>query len=127
MERATEIFAAVYMTAIGVSHVAQPRVWIDFFVWLRGKGEAGVFVNGLLSLSFGAFIVAFHNVWDGLAVILTLIGWGQVLKGLVSLVVPKVGMWGLARVSYERQWEFTVGGAFLLGLCAVLWYIVFTH
>jgi len=65
------------LLVIGLSHVAQPRAWVEFFVWLRGKGHAGVFVNGFLSLGFGSFIVAFHNVWNGLPVILTLLGWGK--------------------------------------------------
>jgi len=30
---------------------------VDFFVWLRGKGHAGVFANGFLSLWFGGLIV----------------------------------------------------------------------
>ena len=127
MEKATEIFAAVFLSVIGLSHVAQPRAWVEFFVWLRGKGHAGVFVNGFLSLSFGSLIVAFHNVWDGLPVLLTLLGWAQVLKGLVSFVAPQVALRGLARVSTERAWEFVVGGILALALSAVIWYIVFTR
>ena len=127
MERATEVFAAVFLLVIGLSHVAQPRAWVEFFVWLRGKGHAGVFVNGFLSLGFGSFIVAFHNVWNGLPVILTLLGWAQVLKGLLSFVAPQVALWGLARVSSERAWQFVVGGALALALSAALWYIALTR
>ncbi len=46
MEVATEIFAAVFSLVIGLSHILQPRGWVEFFVWLRSKGNAGVFVNG---------------------------------------------------------------------------------
>ena len=127
MERATEVFAAVFLLVIGLSHVAQPRAWVEFFVWLRGKGHAGVFVNGFLSLGFGSFIVAFHNVWNGLPVILTLLGWAQVLKGLLSFVAPQLALWGLARVTSERAWQFVVGGALALALSAALWYIVLTR
>lgn len=127
MERATEIFAAVQFLVIGLSHIAQPRAWVEFFVWLRGKGRAGVFVNGLLSLGFGSFIVAFHNVWEGLPTVLTVVGWAQVLKGLVSLVLPQVAMRGLTRVSPDRAWEFVVGGFLSLALSAVFWYLVFTR
>jgi hypothetical protein len=127
LEKATEVFAAVFLSVIGLSHVAQPRVWVEFFVWLRGKGHAGVFVNGFLCLGFGAFIVAFHNVWHGLPVIFTLLGWGQVVKGLVAFVAPQVSLWGLGRISSERAWMFVVGGVFALALSAVMWYIVFTR
>jgi hypothetical protein len=127
MERAIEIFVAVQCTVIGLSHVAQPRAWVEFFVWLRGKGRAGVFVNGFLSLGFGSLIVAFHNVWEGLPIVVTLLGWAQVLKGLVSFVLPRVAMRGLARVSPERAWEFVAAGVVLLSLSGVFWYIVFTR
>ena len=127
VEKATEVFAAVFLLVIGLSHIAQPRAWVEFFVWLRGKGPTGVFVNGFLSLGFGSFIAAFHNVWHGLPVIITLLGWAQVLKGLVSFLVPNVALRGLARVSYERAWEFRAGGLFALILSAVSWYIVLTR
>jgi hypothetical protein len=127
MERAIELWAAIQCTVIALSHIFQPRVWVDFFVWLRSKGHAGVFVNGFLSLWFGSIIVAFHNVWDGLPTVLTVLGWAQVLKGTISFVLPQLAMRGLARVSPERSREFVVGGAVFLGLSAVLWYIVFTR
>ena len=127
MEAATEVFAAVFLTVIGLSHTLQPRAWVDFFVWLRSKGHAGVFVNGFLALGFGSIIVAFHNVWTGLPVVLTVLGWAQILKGIVSFVAPQAALWGLARVSVDRAWHFRVGGIFALGLSALLWYIVMSR
>ena len=127
MERAVEIFAAVHCLVIGLSHVAQPRTWVEFFVRLRGWGRAGVFVNGFLSLSFGSVIVAFHNVWEGLPVVLTILGWAQVVKGLLNFVVPQVGLRTLARVSPERAGEFVVAGLFLFVLSGVFWYVALTR
>jgi hypothetical protein len=127
VEKATEIFAAVSLLVIGLSHIAQPRAWVEFLVWLRGKGHVGVFVNGFLTPSFGSLIVAFHNVWTGLPVILTLLGWAQVLKGLVSFVAPQVALSGLARVSTERAWQFVAGGILALALSAVMGYIALTR
>jgi len=122
LARAVEIYAAVHFAVIGLSHLIQPKVWVQFFILLRGQGHAGVFVNGFLSLMFGSIIVAFHDVWTGTAVILTLIGWAQVLKALVSFVLPAVAMRGLARVSEERAWEFQVGG--VVFLLAAAWLAV---
>jgi hypothetical protein len=127
MERATEIFAAVHCLVMGLSHIAQPRGWVDFFVWLRGKGYPGVFVNGFISLGFGSVIVAFHNVWEGLPVVLTLLGWAQVVKGLINFVLPQIGMRSLARVSPDRAREFRAAGVVLLSLSGLFWYIVFTR
>jgi hypothetical protein len=127
VERAIEIYAALQFFVIGLSHILQARVWVDFFTWLRGKGHAGVFVNGFLSLAFGSLIVAFHNVWAGLPTVLTVIGWGQVLKGLVSFDMPQWAMRGLQRVSVERAHEFVIGGYLFLALSALMGYVVLTR
>src|SRR5215207_9144399 len=116
MERGIELLAAIQCLVIGLSHLAQPHAWVEFFVWLRGKGHAGVFANGFLSLWFGSLSVAFHNVWDGLPTVVTVLGWAQVLKGLVAFVLPQVAMRGLARVSPERAWEFVAAGVAFLAL-----------
>ena len=119
-ERATQVFVVVNFVVIGLSHIAQPRAWVDFFTVLRSYGYPGVFANGMLSLMVGSIIVAFHNVWGGLPTIVTLIGWGQVLKGFIALVAPAVSMRGFLRVSEQRAHEFQIAGAFALVLAAVV-------
>jgi len=121
-ERSVEIFAVINFVVIGLSHIVQPRVWVEFFVVLRSKGYPGVFANAMLSLLVGSIIVSFHNVWTGLPAVLTAVGWMQVLKGLISLVAPAVGMKGLMRVSEQRAWEFQPAGAvFLLISALIVW------
>jgi len=127
MHKEIELFATVFSTVIGLSHVFQPRAWVEFFIWLREKGRRGAFVNGFITLGFGSFIVGFHNVWDGLAIILTLLGWSQVLKGLVNFVAPQLALRGLGKVSYKRAWHLVVAGLFTLVFSAVMWYVVLTR
>ncbi|GEM_PF-3069706 len=78
------------------------------------------------SLTFGAVVVAFHNVWTGLPVILTLVGWAQVIKALVAFVMPTWSMRSLERVSVDRAHEFVVAGALFLVLSGLMGYIVMT-
>ena len=120
LAHAGEIFAVVNFTVIGLSHIAQPRAWAKFFIHLRSLGSTGVFVNAMLSLLVGSIIVALHNDWNGAAAVVTFIGWAQVIKGTISLLVPSVGMRGIARVSVDRAWEFQVGGALFLVISAVV-------
>jgi hypothetical protein len=126
MHKEIELFAAVFSTVIGLSHVFQSRAWVEFFIWLREKGRPGAFVNGFLTLGFGSFIVGFHNVWEGLPIILTLLGWSQVLKGVVNFVAPHLALRGLGKISIERAWHFVVAGAFTLVFSAAMWYVVFS-
>jgi hypothetical protein len=124
VEKAIEMFAAVNFLVTGLSHLLQSRGWVEFFVRLRSKGQAGVFVNGLLSLGFGSIVVAFHNVWSGLPMVLTIVGWAHVAKALLIMSAPGLGMRSLERVSPERAHEFVAAGAVLLALSALMWYLV---
>jgi hypothetical protein len=123
VERAVEVFVAVGLFGVGLSHVVQPLAWVEFFVWLRGQGRGGVFLEGLLSLNLGALVVAFHNVWAGLPVVVTVLGWGLVLKGLVRLVAPGVSLRVYERIAPERAWHFRAAGALALALSAFCGYL----
>jgi uncharacterized protein YjeT (DUF2065 family) len=120
MELAVTKLAIICFFITGVSHILQPRVWAQLFMDLHSKGEVGSFQNGLLHFPLGALIVSFHNVWHGLPLVLTLIGWGFVLKSFIYFVFPRHGVKMLARVSMERAWEFTVAGVFSLGISGLL-------
>ena len=120
MERSVEILAIILFGGFGLSHIVQPRAWAEFFILLHGKGESGAFVDGFLNLPLGAVIVAFHNTWSGIPLVLTLVGWGLVVKGLIRFCAPKQGLRMLAMVSLERSWAFRVAGAGLVALAGLL-------
>ena len=122
MERAIQIYAIIHLTVIGVSHIVQPHAWVDFFVWLRARGHAGVFAVAFISLWFGSLIVAFHNVWEGLPVALTVLGWAQVLKAALYFCRPEFGLEKLAIPSHERARLFVVPGALFVALALLLTY-----
>lgn len=120
MEAAIQKLAIVFFFVIGVSHIVQPRVWAQFFIDIRNRGETGSFINAFIHFPLGALVVAFHNVWHGIPMILTLIGYGLALKSLFYFVFPRRGLRALSRVSLERSWEFVVAGVFLVGISGLL-------
>ena len=122
MERGLEVFAAIQLLIVGVSHVAQRHAWVDFFCWLREKGHAGVFVHGFLSLFFGSMILAFHHVWSGLPSLLTAAGYLYTLKAVMCFVFPGTQMRTLGRVSHERARELAVPGVAYVALGGLLSY-----
>src|SRR5262252_6998978 len=125
MERSIEVLVVILFGAIGLSHILQPGAWVEFFILLRGKGEAGAFVDGLLNLPIGALIVVFHNRWSGIPLALTLVGWCLVIKGLIRFCAPKLALRAIARVSVERSWEFQAAGAMLVAFAGLLGYGVY--
>lgn len=122
MERAVQVYAIVNLVVIGLSHVLQPRAWVSFFVLLRERGAAGVFATAFMSLAFGSIVVAFHNVWTGVPLVLTLIGWAQVIKALIYFAFPAFGLRKLQIPSEERAHLFVAPGVLLLLLAALLGY-----
>ena len=122
METSVEKLTAICFLVTGLSHIFQPRVWVRFFILLREKQEVGSFLNGLVHFPLGAFIVAFHNVWHGLPMIVTIIGWGLVIKSTIYFVFPRHGMRMLATISMERSWHFVVAGVFSVALAGVIFY-----
>jgi hypothetical protein len=125
VERSVEVFAIILCGVFGLSHILQPKAWADFFILLRGKGEAGAFVDGLMDLPLAGVIIGFHNIWSGIPVVLTLVGWGLLIKSLIRFCAPKLGLRVMARVSVERAWEFQVAGAGLLALGGLLGYGIY--
>jgi hypothetical protein len=125
MEQAIQVFAAISFLVIGVSHLTQPAAWVAFYQALAARGSPGAFVEGFVCLNFGALIVAFHNVWQGPEVGLTLLGWAQVLKGCGRFVAPALAVRVMARARPERAWYFRVGGVVALGLSAFAWWLRF--
>ena len=125
MERSVEVLAIIFFGVIGLSHILQPRAWAEFFILLRGKGEAGAFVDGFLNLQMGGVVVGFHNTWSGIPAVLTLVGWCLLIKSLIRFCAPKLALRMMARVSVERSWEFQVAGAALVVLAGILGYEVY--
>ena len=119
MTRALEIFALIHLTLMGLSHVLQHRAWAEFFIRLRGMGYGGVYVHGFLSLGFGSMILAFHRVWSGAPLALTILGVLYLGKTLQCFLLPAVSMRSLNRVTMERSRVFIGAGVMLLFFAGV--------
>ena len=126
MERAIQIFALVQFVLVGVSHLVAPKAWGQFYQWLRSKEDAGVLAFASTRLWFGSIIVAFHPVWSGLPLLLTLFGWAQVVKALVYFSFPRTGRKPLEWLASGRPVVFAGGGVVLLALAGTLAFHLFS-
>ena len=89
----TSIFIAqfmgvVYLTiGLGMlfSKKHYQRMYDDFL-----KSEGQIYLGGLMALSAGFLIVTFHNNWEGgWPLIITILGWASLLKGIHILAFPE--------------------------------------
>ena len=109
-----ELFAVIQLTLVGLSHVFHHRAWARFFIELRALRYSGVFLHGFLSLAFGAMILAFHPVWSGMPLVLTIVGVLYIMKTVQCFMSPNVSLRSLNRVTLEGSRVFIGAGVFFL-------------
>src|SRR3712207_32804 len=101
MEAAVERLAALVFIVTGLSHLLAPRAWVRLFGLFAAQGEAAGLLNGLLHLPLGLVIAAFHPVWQGPGLAVTLIGWALLAKAAAQLCFPALARRSLALVAGE--------------------------
>jgi len=83
-----KIFAAIYLTA-GLSIIINPKFYpriCDDMV----KNVAVLYLYAFIALVFGMVMVTYHNIWEkSWVTVITLFGWGALIKGFMILVFPK--------------------------------------
>jgi len=81
-------FFSVSLFLVGVSHLAQPRLWRDFFIKIKETGVAGIII-AMYTLPQGLLIILGHNIWVlDIPVIITICGWGMTIKSVTYAVLP---------------------------------------
>ena len=121
MDRSIQFLAMGAFLILGVSHVLQPRAWGKFFAALHRQGEVGSFAVAFLSLSIGLPIVAFHQVWTGIPLVLTVLGWLHVTKAALYFCFPALGLRGMS-LALARPERLAWAGGGLIGVSALLAY-----
>ena len=122
MEQAIQLFAAINLPVLGLSHVFQHRAWAEFFVLLHRQGRPGAFANGCRSRGTGALIGGFYNVWSGIPVILTVLGWSFVLKAAVVFIAPNLGLRSMAQVRPDKSRKLIIPGVIMIVVALALGY-----
>lgn len=120
---AIERLTALAFLITGLSHVTAPRAWARFFILMREQGEVGGLLNAYVHIPLGLLILAFHPVWHGPGLLVTLIGCALTLKGSLYFLWPSLARRGLAHVSEEGAWKFRIAGLFGVALGLLIGWI----
>jgi hypothetical protein len=84
-------------------------------------------IFAIIALAGGLAIVLAHNIWSGgvLPILVTLIGWVMVVRGVLFLFLPPEATLGiLAAMQFERLFYVYLAIPFVLGV--YLTYLAFT-
>ncbi len=76
----------LYSLVVGLAMFAHRQATIETIKAMMHNGPA-MYISGVIALAAGLAMVLGHNVWKGgvLPVVVTLVGWLSLIKGLVIL------------------------------------------
>lgn len=96
----------LYCLAAGIGGVLAPERWIGM---LDDLGRPAVsYIAGFAVFAIGVAIILAHNLWtDPLAVLVSLLGWGAAIEGLILIAWP-APLLAIARsfLGSTRLWAF---------------------
>jgi len=115
----------LYSLVIGLAMVAHRQATIETIRAMVHNGPA-MYLSGVIALAAGLAMVLGHNVWKGgaLPVVVTLVGWLSLIKGLAILFLPVELARGSFLGGYIEQ-RFYVNAAIAIIVGAYLTYAGF--
>ena len=120
-----ERLTALTFIVTGLSHIVAPLAWARFFIAMRDMSAVPGFLNAFVHIPLGLLIVAFHPVWSGPGLLITLIGCGLAVKGTVYFLWPGLAARTMAHVSEATAGRFRIAGFFGLALGLICGWIAF--
>ncbi|MDB2414216.1 hypothetical protein N9W34_00415 [Rickettsiales bacterium] len=102
MEQAVLLMAGISMLVFGLSYFFRAKEWDAWLLHTEKRGNRASLVFGSVNLLLGSFIVAFHPVWEGIPLILTIMGILAVCKGFSYLLFPQ---WLPTKLKYVNTSE----------------------
>jgi uncharacterized protein YjeT (DUF2065 family) len=86
-----QILGIIYL-AVGIGIIINP----DFYKKLIKdftEHPPAIYLGGLAAMVIGFLLISFHNIWvKDWAVIITILGWAALIKGLFLIILPKVSI-----------------------------------
>ncbi len=108
----------LYSVLIGLAMVAHRQASIETIQAMVHNAPV-LYVAGVIALAVGLAMVLGHNVWHGgvLPVVVTLVGWLSLLKGLLLLFLTPhaVGVVSLGGLHYEQRFYLNAAIAIIVG------------
>ena len=120
-----QVLGILYL-AVGIGMIISPNFYKNLLAALSEHPPA-VYLSGLISLGVGFLLVTFHNIWkvNEWTVIITILGWVALLKGLIVLIVPNAAIKTCAAFDVQFRKLFTVCALIIIIAGALLAWLGF--
>jgi hypothetical protein len=78
------------------------------------ESPPAIYLGGIAALIIGYLLVTFHNVWvKDWIVLITIIGWMALIKGLCLIVLPKASI-KISNIFIEQMTKFLTAWAIVV-------------
>lgn len=108
----------LYCVLVALSYIAQKQAILGSINMLVHYPPA-LLILGVITLPVGLAMVLGHNIWSrgALPVVITLMGWNTLVKGLLFLLLPPKAFPDLLRaMHYEQLFYFYCSISLVIGL-----------
>jgi len=118
-------FIGLMLLSVGASMLFQGKVFMKVLNDIT-ENRSTLFMVGIVLFLGGASIVLVHNVWNAgfLSVVITLIGWILIIRGLASMYMPGHTITRMVRWFKVEEFSWAYG-ILVLGIGAYLTYAGF--
>ncbi len=119
-----QLIGLVYL-AVGFGILLNPQYYKQMFADFK-KSVAVMYLGGIFAFAIGFLLITFHNIWvKDVSVIITIVGWMALLKGISILVLPKLMMKTMDIFTNVKTSTLMVMAGFIIALGVLLTYIGF--
>ena len=96
-----------YMTLLIAILIARPNVKLKVIEWVEKEGF--MFIGGFIAFMIGLASVLLHNLWNSPnEIIVSLIGWMALLKGIMNVSFPNIASSFLKKLSNSSMTFYLV-------------------
>lgn len=110
MEHAVAFMIGISAMVVGFSFLIRGKGWSEYLKHVRKAGQPAALMIGYLHLLVGTFIVGFHWKWEGLPLLLTLLGVKAILEGVTYTIFPNAMQAMLAWYEPRHRTLFPIAG-----------------
>ena len=119
-----QLIGLMYL-AVGLGILLNPQYYKQMFADFK-KSVAVMYLGGIFAFAIGFLLITFHNIWvKDVSVIITIVGWMALLKGISILVLPKLMMKTMDIFTNVKATTLQIMAACIIALGALLAWLGF--
>ena len=120
-----QLLGLMYL-AVGLGMLLNPQYYKQMFVDFK-TSVAVMYLGGIFAFAIGFLLITFHNIWvKDVSVIITIVGWMALLKGISILVLPKMMRKTIDVFINVKATTLQIMAAFIIALGVILAWLGFS-